>query len=69
MERVKMAVVAAGIWGENHAMAFATYPIVDLVCICDLDGAKAKALAEKLTEPLFSWERRACCLYPFCEPP
>ena len=47
MERVKMAVVGAGIWGENHAMAFATYPIVDLVCICDLDGAKAKALAEK----------------------
>jgi predicted dehydrogenase len=45
---VKMAVVGAGIWGENHAMAFATYPIVDLVCICDLDGAKAKALAEKV---------------------
>lgn len=47
MERVKMAVIGAGIWGENHAMAFATYPIVDLVCICDLDDAKAKALAEK----------------------
>ncbi|MEM7024948.1 MAG: Gfo/Idh/MocA family oxidoreductase [Pseudomonadota bacterium] len=48
MERIKMAVVGAGIWGENHAMAWSTYPIVDLVCICDLDGAKAKALADKV---------------------
>jgi predicted dehydrogenase len=48
MERIKMAVIGAGIWGENHAMALSTYPIVDLVCICDLDPAKAKALAEKV---------------------
>lgn len=47
MEQVKMAVIGAGIWGENHAMALSTYPIVDLVCICDLDEGRARALAEK----------------------
>src|SRR5919106_5963792 len=48
MERVRMAVIGAGIWGENHAMALSTYPIVDLVCICDLDARRAKALADKV---------------------
>ena len=48
MERVRMAVIGAGIWGENHAMALSTYPIVDLACICDLDARRAKALADKV---------------------
>jgi predicted dehydrogenase len=48
MERVRMAVIGAGIWGENHAVALSTYPIVDLVCICDLDARRAKALADKV---------------------
>ena len=48
MRRVKMAVVGAGIWGENHAMALSTYPIVDLVYICDLNAERAKRLADKV---------------------
>ena len=47
-DKVKLAVVGAGIWGENHAMAFAHYPLVDLACICDLDAGRAKALAAKV---------------------
>ncbi|MEK6215711.1 MAG: Gfo/Idh/MocA family oxidoreductase, partial [Boseongicola sp.] len=47
-EQVKMAVVGAGVWGENHAMAYANYPLVDLVYICDLDADRAKALADKV---------------------
>jgi predicted dehydrogenase len=48
VRRVKMGVIGAGIWGENHAMALSTYPIVELAYICDLDAAKAKRLAEKV---------------------
>ncbi len=48
MRRVKMAVIGAGIWGENHAMAFATYPVVELGWICDLDAGRARRLAEKV---------------------
>ncbi|MCP4382227.1 MAG: Gfo/Idh/MocA family oxidoreductase [Hyphomicrobiales bacterium] len=47
-KQVKMAVVGAGIWGENHAMAYANHPLVDLVYICDLDADRAKALADKV---------------------
>ena len=48
MRRVNMAVIGAGIWGENHAVALSTYPIVDLKLICDLDAGKAKTLADKV---------------------
>jgi predicted dehydrogenase len=48
VRRVKMAVIGAGIWGENHAMAFATYPVVELGWICDLDAGRARRLAEKV---------------------
>lgn len=47
-ERVKIAVIGAGIWGENHAMAFSTYPLVEVSCIGDLNAKRAKALAEKI---------------------
>jgi predicted dehydrogenase len=43
-----MAVIGAGIWGENHAMALATYPIVELAWICDLNAERAKRLADKV---------------------
>lgn len=45
--KVRMAIIGAGIWGENHAIAFTDDPGVELVCVCDLQAEKAKALAEK----------------------
>ena len=48
MRRINMAVIGAGIWGENHAAALSTYPIVDLKLICDLDESRAKALAQRV---------------------
>src|SRR5271165_4073108 len=48
MKRIKMAVIGAGIWGENHAVAFSSYPIVDLAYICDLSAERARKLAEKV---------------------
>ena len=48
MNRVKMAVIGAGIWGENHAVALSSYPIVDLEMICDLNAERARALAERV---------------------
>jgi predicted dehydrogenase len=48
VRRVKMAVIGAGIWGENHATALSTYPVVDLLYICDLNPERARRLAEKV---------------------
>lgn len=48
MNRVRMAVIGAGIWGENHAVALSTHPIVDLRLICDLNAERARTLAERI---------------------
>jgi len=47
MEKIKAAVIGAGNWGEVHALAYARHPGVELAAICDLDRARAEALAEK----------------------
>ncbi|WP_084640076.1 Gfo/Idh/MocA family protein [Kaistia adipata] len=46
--RVKTGIIGAGIWGSNHALALSTHPQCELSLICDLDGARAKALAERV---------------------
>jgi len=58
MKRVKMAVIGAGIWGENHAVALSTHPGVELVSICDLNGERARALAD-IAHPDFRDELHA----------
>jgi predicted dehydrogenase len=45
--KLKMAIVGAGIWGENHAKIYLAHPFCEVVAVCDRDGARAKALAEK----------------------
>jgi HAD superfamily hydrolase (TIGR01509 family) len=44
---VKVAVVGAGIWGANHALALSSYAPAELTVICDLDESRAKAAAER----------------------
>lgn len=49
--KLKMAIVGAGIWGENHAKIYQAHPFCETVAICDQNRAKAQALAEKLGIP------------------
>jgi predicted dehydrogenase len=44
----KMAVVGLGMWGRNHALAFADNHAADLALVCDQDAARAKSLGEEL---------------------
>jgi predicted dehydrogenase len=44
--KLKMAIVGAGIWGENHIRIYQSHPFADVVAICDREYAKAKALAD-----------------------
>ena len=47
MQKIKAAIVGAGIFGSFHARALSEIPYVDLVAICDLDKDRAdKAAAE-----------------------
>lgn len=46
--KLKMAIVGAGIWGENHAKIYQAHPFAEVVAICDRDYNKAKSIAERL---------------------
>ncbi len=53
--RLKVAVVGAGHFGKHHVRILSGLPEVDLVGVCDPDGARAKELAEKFgSKPLSS---------------
>lgn len=42
----KVAIIGAGTWGQTHASIYAEHPAVELAGICDVDGEKAKMLAD-----------------------
>ena len=44
----KVAVVGLGIWGKNHALAYADYDRCELALVCDADPARARATGENL---------------------
>ncbi len=47
MAKLRMAVIGAGVWGETHAYLYDEHPDVELVGICDLNKARAEALAAR----------------------
>jgi predicted dehydrogenase len=49
--KLKMAIVGAGIWGENHAQIYRAHPFCEVVAICDEKKEKARAIADKLQIP------------------
>ncbi len=46
--KLKMAIVGAGIWGENHANIYQAHPFAEVVAICDMNYDKAKIMGNKL---------------------
>lgn len=48
---IRMAIVGAGIWGENHARIYNAHPFAQTVAICDQDIEKARALAARQNVP------------------
>ncbi len=47
MERIRMAIVGAGTWGENHARLYDAHPQAETVAVCDADIARARAMAAR----------------------
>ena len=45
MEKIKMAIVGAGTWGENHARIYNDHPCVETVAICDYNTERAQRMA------------------------
>jgi predicted dehydrogenase len=46
--KLKIGIVGAGIWGENHARIYQAHPGAEVVAICDMQAAKARDMAAKL---------------------
>jgi predicted dehydrogenase len=46
-DRARMAVIGVGLFGENHARAYANYHRSRLVCVCDAREDRAKAVSER----------------------
>jgi len=46
-EKVKWGIIGTGVIAPNHASAIAESPYAELVAVCDVDEAKARAFADK----------------------
>ena len=51
MGKIGVGVIGVGTFGENHARLYAQDHRTELVGICDLDEARARALADELSVP------------------
>jgi predicted dehydrogenase len=44
---VSLAIIGAGIWGTNHALALTTHPRARVALVCDRDEARARGAGER----------------------
>ncbi len=47
MRKLGVAVIGTGFWGRNHARVFRELEETELLAICDIDAARAKAVANQ----------------------
>jgi UDP-N-acetylglucosamine 3-dehydrogenase len=47
MKKLGMAVVGTGFWGKNHARIYKELEETDLIAVCDIDPARARAVASQ----------------------
>lgn len=45
--KLKMAIVGAGTWGENHARIYQEHPFAEVTAICDMNREKAVQTAKR----------------------
>ncbi len=48
VKKIRMAIVGAGTWGENHARLYQEHPFCEVVAICDLNLKRARESASRL---------------------
>ena len=51
IQKLRMAIVGAGTWGENHARIYQEHPCAEVVAVCDMNLEKATRMAQKLGIP------------------
>ena len=61
---IKMAIVGAGLWANEHARIFAEMDNVECVAICDVNREKADHLRQSTTFRKFITIIVKCCKNP-----
>ncbi len=51
MDKLKIALIGAGTWGENHAALYCEHPGAELAAVCDTDISKARRVADRFNIP------------------
>lgn len=51
MEKLKLALIGAGVWGRTHASIYTEHPMAELVAVCDRDQKRAGAIAAEFNIP------------------
>jgi len=51
LEKVKVGIVGLGLVCESHIKAYISHPDAEVVAVCDLDEARARAIARKFAIP------------------
>jgi UDP-N-acetylglucosamine 3-dehydrogenase len=54
MSKLRVAVIGTGFWGKNQARVFSELDQTELVCVCDVDGGRAKAVGAEFHVPYFT---------------
>ncbi len=50
-KKIRMGIVGAGTWGQTHAYIYAEHANAEPVAICDVNRARAQAIADKFRIP------------------
>ena len=58
MAKKRFALVGAGLFGEMHARAYSSHPEAELAVVCDLNGDRAKEIAERYGAPKYTTDWR-----------
>jgi UDP-N-acetylglucosamine 3-dehydrogenase len=54
MKKLRVAVIGTGFWGKNQARVLSQLEGTELVCVCDLDAHRSKAIGSEFGVPYFT---------------
>jgi len=59
VEKLKVGIIGAGVWGKTHAFLYREHPGVDVVAICDMNKAKADSFGKEFAISNVFYDHRA----------
>lgn len=67
MSKLKIAVIGAGTWGQNHIEIYNDHPFAEVVALCDQNAERAQAAAAKYGIERVYTDYRDCILHSGCD--